>query len=83
MTLYAVALILPDEIEQMLDNLRGEYSRYMNYIDIPHITLMYPFVPKVDSTVLTEKLKQLAQSTKSFTIILNRIEYFPNLTIQV
>ena len=76
MTLYAVALILPDQIEQILDNLRGDYNRYMNYIDIPHLTLVYPFVPEVDITIVNEKLEEVAKRTKPFTLVLNGIEYF-------
>jgi len=48
----------------------------MNYIDIPHLTLVYPFVPEVDITIVNEKLEALAKRIKPFTLVLDGIEYF-------
>ncbi len=76
MTFYAVALILPDKIEKELDRLRNGYSKQMVYISIPHLTLAYPFVPTVKVPLLTNKLKQVAERTKPFILILKGIDYF-------
>ena len=76
MTLYAVALVLPDEVERELDRLRGEFSQHMVYISIPHITLAYPFEVKVDISQIAEKLHQVAAGTKSFTLVLDGFDYF-------
>lgn len=76
MGLFAVALILPDEIGKELDLLRGEYSKHMVYIPIPHITLMYPFESNVDRTTLNTKLETVAKMTRQFTIVLSGIRYF-------
>ena len=76
MTLYAVALILPDEIGKELDRLRNEFSTNMVYIPIPHLTLVYPFTPAIDVSALVDKLKQVAETTVPFTITLNGIGYF-------
>lgn len=72
----AVALMLPDEVEQILDSLRGEYARHMKFIDIPHVTLAYAFAPKVRRGLIAEKLKQVAEKTRPFKLALNGIRYF-------
>jgi 2'-5' RNA ligase len=73
---FAVALVLPDEVEQILDSLRGEYARHMKYIDIPHVSLAYPFAPRVDKGLVAEKLKLVAEKTRPFRLALNGIRYF-------
>lgn len=76
MNRLAVALVLPDEVEQILSSLRGEYARHMKYIDIPHVTLAYPFALKVDRDLVAGKLKQVAEKTRPFRLALNGIRYF-------
>jgi 2'-5' RNA ligase len=73
---FAVALVLPDEVEKILKRLRGEYARHMKYIDIPHVSLVYPFEPRVDKILVAEKLKEVAGKTKPFRLELNGIRYF-------
>lgn len=73
---FAVALILPEEVGQILNNLRGKYAGHMKYIDIPHVSLAYPFAPKVDIVLVAEKLKLVAEETKLFRLALNGIRYF-------
>ncbi|UCB43721.1 MAG: 2'-5' RNA ligase family protein [Dehalococcoidales bacterium] len=76
MAQYAVAIVLPDEVERELDRLRGEFARHMANIHIPHITLAYPFESKADSAEIVEKLKQVAVRTKLFTLVLDGFDYF-------
>ena len=76
MTLYAIAVILPDEIGKELDRLRNEFSKNMVYIPIPHLTLVYPFTPTIDITALIDKLKQVAETAAPFILTLNGIGYF-------
>jgi 2'-5' RNA ligase len=76
MALHAIGLILPDKIETELDRLRNGYSKNMVYITIPHITLVQPFTPRVDVTMLTDKLRQVTEKTAPFTVGLNSIAYF-------
>ncbi len=76
MTQYAVALVLPDEMEIELDRLRGEFNQHMAYISIPHITLTYPFEAKTDIDRIAEKLHEVAARTKSFTLVLEGFDYF-------
>jgi len=73
---FAVASVLPDEVGQILDCLRGEYARHMKYIDIPHVTLAYPFELKARRSLAAEKLKQVAEGTRPFMLALNGIRYF-------
>lgn len=76
MAQYAVALVLPDEVEKELDRLRGEFARHMANIYIPHITLAYPFESEADIDQLTERLQQVAARTKPFTLVLDGFDYF-------
>ena len=73
---YAVALVLPDTIESLLAGLRGDFKNRMVYVPIPHITLVYPFITKVDTGAIKNKLEQIAHRTKPFTIELSEIGYF-------
>ena len=75
-TRYAVALVLPDEIEELLDRLRGKFSENMTHISIPHITLAYPFTTGIDITLINDKLREAAGRTKAFRLVLDGVEYF-------
>lgn len=75
-TPYAVALILPNEVEHLLDRLRGEHASEMTYIKIPHITLKYPFLPTIDLGIIKKNLEQLGEMATPFTMQLNGIRYF-------
>ena len=76
MSLYAVALLLPDKIENELDRLRGENNKYMRYITYPHVTLEYPFQIRVDQRTIINRLAEVARNTNPFTLTLWGIEYF-------
>jgi len=73
---YAVALTFPGDIEEVFKKLREKYNKYISYKIIPHITLVYPFTPTLNITVLYEKLEEVARRTKKFIIVLEGIEYF-------
>jgi len=73
---YAVDLIFPSDISEQIGVLRQDYLHYINYSIEPHITLVYPFVPEADITLINEKLKQVAERTKAFSLVLDGIEYF-------
>ena len=75
-TTYAVALTFSGGIDEMLKNLREDYQEYMKYTIVPHITLVYPFVPIFSLFRVNEKLQDVAKKTKPFPIILNGIGYF-------
>jgi len=75
---YAVVLTFNGEIEEVFSRLREDYQQYINYTIVPHITLVYPFVPVFSLFRVIEQLKQVAKQTKQFGITLNRIEFFEN-----
>ncbi len=72
---YAVALILPQEVEDLLNRLRGVHCSQMTFISIPHITLGY-FLTDVELTIVKRAIEQLAEMTVPCTLNLNGIEYF-------
>ena len=73
---YAIALTFPSEVSKGLNGLREKYKEYVGYTIEPHLTLAYPFVPTVDISIIKEKLEAVARKTKTFTLVLNGIEYF-------
>jgi len=76
MIIYLVVLTIPGEVGKELDTLREEYGKYMNYTIEPHVTLKYPFVPKVDLAVVKKKLEVVARKKKPFVLRLSGIKYF-------
>ncbi len=75
-TLYAVAFILPERVERLLDSLRGDYASEMTYLKIPHITLKYPFTPTAGFDVLAKAMHRVAETTSPFTMKLNSVHFF-------
>jgi 2'-5' RNA ligase len=73
---YAVVLTFSGEIEKVFSKLRADYQQYINYTIVPHITLVYPFVPVFSLYKVNEQLEKVAKRTKQFSITLNRIEFF-------
>jgi poly(A) polymerase len=73
---YAVVLTFSGEIEKVFSKLRQDYQQYINYTIVPHITLVYPFVPVFSLYKVNEQLEKVAKRTKQFSITLNRIEFF-------
>ena len=76
MSRYAVDLLLPEKIENELDRLRGEYSRYIKHKIFPHITLKNTFKTKVDQKTIIDMLTAVARGTSPFKLVLNEIRYF-------
>jgi 2'-5' RNA ligase len=75
MTRYALALILPQEIESLLDQLRGQYSSQMAYIKLPHITLGY-FETGADLSTIKQTIQEATDKIAPLRINLDGIEYF-------
>ena len=75
-TLYAVVLTFPDEINGELDILRKNYKQYVNYTIVPHVTLKMPFTLVADITVVIDRLKAIAEKTRSFTLVIAGIQFF-------
>ncbi len=75
---YAVALVLSDKTADELSKLRTDYQQEMDYIIIPHITLVYPFSPVFSLFQINEQLDKVAARHKQFNIVLNHIGFFEN-----
>jgi hypothetical protein len=75
MDVYGIALILPEKIGKELDRLRNGYKKDMYFIPIPHITLIHPFNPKISMRLMSDRLSQIAERTKPFTLSVSGIEY--------
>jgi poly(A) polymerase len=74
--IFAVALIFPEAMEKRINRLSEDYRQYMKYDLVPHLTLVYPFVPVFSLFPLKEQLEKVARRTAPFNIALNRIDYF-------
>jgi 2'-5' RNA ligase len=74
--LYAVALTFSGEIEKVFSRLREDFEQHMKYTIVPHVTLVYPFVPVFSLFQVNEQLMKVAKRTKHFKIVLNGIEFF-------
>ena len=75
---YAVALILSNKTADKLNKLRTDYQQIMDYIIVPHITLVYPFSPVFSLFQISEQLERVAKKNRQFNIVLNGIKFFEN-----
>jgi 2'-5' RNA ligase len=73
---YAVVLTFSPAIEKILSRLRQEYLQYVDYTIVPHLTLIYPFMPVFSLYRVYEQLEKVARQTKPFEITLNGIDFF-------
>jgi 2'-5' RNA ligase len=73
---YAVVLTFSPAVEKTLSKLRQEYLKYIDYKIVPHLTLLYPFMPVFSLYRVIEQLEKVAKHTKPFGITLNGIEFF-------
>jgi 2'-5' RNA ligase len=74
--IYSIDLTFSEEIENVLSRMRLEFQQYIDYIIVPHITLVYPFAPIFSLYQINEQLEKVAKRTKQFSITLNGIKYF-------
>jgi 2'-5' RNA ligase len=74
--IFAVALTFPEAVEKKLVRLSEDYRQYMKYNIVPHVTLVYPFVPVFSLFQIKEQLENVASRTARFDVVLNGIEYF-------
>jgi 2'-5' RNA ligase len=75
---YAIALVLSDITAEKLNDLRTDYQQVMDYIIIPHITLVYPFSLVFSLFQINEQLYKVAKRHGPFNIVLNGIDFFEN-----
>jgi 2'-5' RNA ligase len=75
---YAIALVLSDNTAEKLNNLRTDYQQVMDYVIIPHITLVYPFSPVFSLFQINDELHKVARKHGQLNIVLNGIGFFEN-----
>lgn len=75
---YAVALVLSDKTADILSKLRTDYQQVMDYIIVPHITLVYPFSPVFSLFQINEQLEKVARRHRQFNVVLSNIRFFEN-----
>ena len=73
---YSVALTFPGEMETLLTNLREPFRPHMFHAFIPHITLVYSFLPATSMEKVVEKLEAVAALARPFPLELEGIDYF-------
>jgi 2'-5' RNA ligase len=73
---YSVALTFPGEMEILLSKLRERYHPHLHYAFIPHITLVYSFLPAKNIENAIAGLAAAAAKARPFRLTLEGIEYF-------
>jgi 2'-5' RNA ligase len=73
---YSVALTFPGEMEIVMSRLREAYRPHLHYAFIPHITLVYSFLPSRTITSVIPRLEEVAAQTTPFKLTLEGIRYF-------
>jgi 2'-5' RNA ligase len=73
---YSVALTFPGEMEALLSKLREAYRPHLHYAFVPHITLIYSFLPAKSIENVVARLEAVAAKANPFRLTLEGIEYF-------
>jgi 2'-5' RNA ligase len=73
---YAVFLTFSGKIGQVLGRLRADYQPDIDDAILPHVTLVYSFVPVFSLFKVLEQLDAVAKRTPPFKINLNGIRFF-------
>ncbi|MGV9199334.1 MAG: 2'-5' RNA ligase family protein [Promethearchaeia archaeon] len=71
----AVVIIPPKSVWDPIQEIRKKYDRQINRW-MPHINLMYPFVPKSQFDEIAPRFKMTCQHIESFEISLKKIDFF-------
>ncbi|MFO8018044.1 MAG: 2'-5' RNA ligase family protein [Promethearchaeia archaeon] len=71
----AVVIIPPESVWNPIQNIRKKYDRQIRRW-MPHINLMYPFVPRSKFDDITPRFKSKCQKLKHFEITLKKVNYF-------
>ncbi len=74
--IYSIDLTFSEDIEKVLNKMRRDFQQYIDYIIVPHITLVYPFAPVFSLYQIYEQLGKVAKRTRQFDITLKGIKYF-------
>ncbi|MFL7811412.1 MAG: 2'-5' RNA ligase family protein [Anaerolineae bacterium] len=71
----ALVLVPPREVWPPIQAIRAEYDRNVRRW-MPHITLLYPFRPRVDWGAVLGPLSEVCAQTEPFTITLDTFDCF-------
>jgi 2'-5' RNA ligase len=73
---YAIALTFPGEMEILMSRLREAFRPHLRSALVPHITLVYAFLPAKSMESVINELQAVASKTPPFRLTLEGIEYF-------
>jgi len=74
--MYAVVVLLSDNVENELNELRSEFTTKLTIVSFPpHITLVYPFNAS-NKLSIRKSLESVTNHVKAFNIILSGVNYF-------
>jgi 2'-5' RNA ligase len=76
MQMLAIALLFPEPISEKIDELRIRYGTPRVRAVVPHITLKQPFVSRVETDIIIDQLQFVAATTRWFTVLFNKFDYF-------
>jgi 2'-5' RNA ligase len=73
---YSVALTFPGEMEVLLSRMREAYRPHLHHAFMPHVTLVYGFLPAKSIESVIARLEFAAAKARPFHLALEGIEYF-------
>jgi 2'-5' RNA ligase len=73
---YSVALTFPGEMEALLSKMREAYRPHLHYAFVPHITLVYGFLPANSIESVIAGLAAAAAKARPFRLSLAGIDFF-------
>jgi 2'-5' RNA ligase len=77
MNAYALAVIPPKNISEMVDFYRRKYAKYTSYVIVPHLTIIPPFyIQSGDEAEIIGVLEAGFKSTKPEKVVIEKIGYF-------
>jgi 2'-5' RNA ligase len=73
---YSIALVFPGEMEVVMSRLREPFRPQLFHAFVPHITLVYAFLPAKSIENVIVGLETAAAKARPFRLTLAGIEYF-------
>ena len=73
---YAIAITFPGEMEILMSRLREAFRPHLHSALVPHITLVYGFLPVKSIESVIAGLETVAANARPFSLMLEGIEYF-------
>ena len=57
--IYSIDLTFSEDIEKVLSKMRRDFKQYIDYVIVPHITLVYPFAPVFSLYQIYDQLEKV------------------------